>query len=56
MLKFADGAEFATGPSRFHDEDPNEYEGTAKLFVKLEPTNLGVPILAQLDTGAPGRY
>jgi hypothetical protein len=52
MLKTSDGADFATGRARFLDEDANALEGTAKIFVKIEPSNLGAPILAQLDTGS----
>ena len=51
MLKTLDGAYFATGRARFLDEDANALEGTAKIFVKIEPSNLGFPVLAQLDTG-----
>ena len=53
MLKTLDGADFATGRARFLDEDANALEGTAKIFVKIEPSNLGFPVLAQLDTGCP---
>jgi predicted aspartyl protease len=53
MLKTLDGADFATGRARFLDEDANALEGTAKIFVKIEPSNLGSPVLAQLDTGCP---
>jgi predicted aspartyl protease len=53
MLKTLDGADFATGRARFLDEDANALEGTAKIFVKIEPSNLGFPVLAQLDTGSP---
>ena len=51
MLKTLDGADFATGRARFFDEDANALEGTAKIFVKIEPSNLGFAALAQLDTG-----
>ncbi|HXV78288.1 MAG TPA: hypothetical protein VEG60_00265 [Candidatus Binatia bacterium] len=53
MLKTLDGADFATGRARFLDEDTSSLEGTAKIFVKIEPSNLGFPVLAQLDTGCP---
>jgi len=53
MLKTLDGVDFATGRARFLDEDANALEGTAKIFVKIEPSNLGSPVLAQLDTGSP---
>lgn len=53
MLNTSDGAQFATGRARFFDEDASALEGTAKIFVKIEPSNLGSPILAQLDTGCP---
>jgi hypothetical protein len=53
MLKTLDGAHFATGRTRFLDEDSTAYEGTAKIFVKIEPSNLGFYVLAQLDTGCP---
>ena len=52
MLKSLDGAQFACGRSRFFDDDQTAKEGAAKIFVKIEPANLGFPILAQLDTGA----
>jgi hypothetical protein len=52
MLKTLDGADFATGRARFLDEDANALEGTAKIFVKIEPLNLGFAVLAQLDTGS----
>ncbi|MGH7845163.1 MAG: hypothetical protein ACREQW_08345 [Candidatus Binatia bacterium] len=53
MLNTLDGASFATGRARFLDEDASALEGTAKIFVKIEPSNLGFPVLAQLDTGSP---
>lgn len=53
MLKTLDGAQFATGRTRFLDEDSSAYEGTAKIFIKIEPSNLGFTVLAQLDTGCP---
>jgi len=43
----------SAGRARFLDEDANALEGTAKIFVKIEPSNLGAPVLAQLDTGCP---
>jgi hypothetical protein len=52
MLKTSDGADFATGRASFFDQDANALEGTAKIFVKIEPSNLGFPVLAQLDTGS----
>jgi hypothetical protein len=52
MLKTLDGADFATGRALFLDEDANPLEGSAKIFVKIEPSNLGFPVLAQLDTGS----
>lgn len=54
MLRLSsDGTAFATGRTRFLDEDPLAGEGTAKIYVKVEPGDLGLPILAQVDTGAP---
>lgn len=52
MLKTLDGTNFATGRTRFLDEDSTDYQGAAKIFVKIEPSNLGFPVLAQLDTGS----
>jgi hypothetical protein len=51
ILKTIDGADFATGRARFLDEAANALEGAAKIFLKIEPSNLGSPVLAQLDTG-----
>ncbi|TMA94558.1 MAG: hypothetical protein E6J74_15080 [Deltaproteobacteria bacterium] len=53
MLKTSGGALFANGRARFLDEDSTAQEGTAKIFVKIEPADLGFSILAQLDTGSP---
>ena len=48
-----DGSRFASGCTRFLDEDPNAQEATVKIYVKIEPVNLGFSVLAQVDTGAP---
>lgn len=53
MLRLSsDGTVFAIGRTRFLDEDPVDSEKSPKVYVKIEPGNLGSPILAQLDTGA----
>ena len=46
-----DGRVFAGGRSTFLDAG-NTPETTPKVFVKVLPAALAVPILAQLDTGA----
>ena len=51
MLKL-NGADFTVGRSRFVDNLFEGGEQTAKIYVKIMPEALGVPILAQLDTGA----
>ncbi len=45
------GNAFATGRSRFLDSDKRK-DGTPKIFVKILPGELPVPLLAQIDTGA----
>jgi hypothetical protein len=53
MLRLSsDGTVFATGRTRFLNEDPVDPEKSPKIFVKIEPANFGSPVLAQLDTGA----
>jgi len=52
MLVLPDGKQFSTGRARFFDDAPGIEEGTAKIFVKVEPAGLETPILAQVDTGA----
>ncbi len=51
MLKLKDES-FTTGLSRFHDQAPGAPEATAKIFVQVEFSGIGIPLLAQLDTGA----
>ena len=52
MLKL--GAEtFTTGRARFEDNAPWAAELTAKIYVKITPQDLGIVLLALLDTGAP---
>jgi len=52
MLKMSDGRLFAEGRVRFLDEIPEREKGTAKIYVKIEPGDIGLTILAQVDTGA----
>lgn len=52
MLKL-NGQDFAVGRSCFADASVTEPEGTAKIYVKIVPGDLQVPVLAQLDTGSP---
>jgi hypothetical protein len=44
--------EFTKGRTSFLDRDPGSLEFTAKVFVSVRFTGLGLPVLAQLDTGA----
>ncbi len=53
MLALPNGDAFTRGVARFYDEAPGGAEGTAKIYVKIEPQGLGAPVLAQLDTGSP---
>lgn len=53
MLFLPGGEQFSTGRARFFDDAPGVEEGTAKIYVKVEPEGLGAPVLAQVDTGAP---
>lgn len=53
MLSLPNGEQFTTGFARFYDEAPGGAEGTAKIYVKIEPHGFGAPILAELDTGSP---
>jgi hypothetical protein len=53
MLRTPDGNDFATGRARFTDDAPWAAEPTAKIYVKITPENLGVVLIAMLDTGAP---
>jgi hypothetical protein len=54
MLRLSsDGTAFAIGRTRFLDEDPIQPENSPKIYIKIEPGDLGSPVLAQLDTGAP---
>jgi hypothetical protein len=52
MLHTLSGSVFVSGRARFLDHDTTAQESTAKIFVKIEPADLGFSILAQLDTGA----
>ncbi len=52
MLVRHDGDRFSIGRSFFADQPPGAEPPTAKIFVKIEPGSLGMPILAQLDTGS----
>ena len=52
MLVRQNGTSFSTGRSRFNDRAEGSDSPTAKIFVKIEPHSFGLPILAQLDTGA----
>jgi predicted aspartyl protease len=52
MLIMSDGCLFAGGRVRFLDEIPEREKGTAKIYVKIEPGDIGLTILAQVDTGA----
>lgn len=52
MLLRPNGAPFATGRSRFLDSQPGSEEASAKIYVRVEADALGMPILAQLDTGS----
>ena len=45
------GRVFSTGRSRFLDSEGGK-EPTPKVFVKILPGELPIPLLAQLDTGA----
>jgi hypothetical protein len=46
------GYAFTVGRTRFFDAPPGDGESTAKVFVRIVPTGLGLPVFAQLDTGA----
>lgn len=52
MLVRQNGAPFCIGRSRFSDRIETSEAQTPKIFVKIEPNSLGMPILAQLDTGS----
>ena len=52
MLLYPGGAPFAVGRAAFLDDRPGSEEGTAKIYVKIEPDALGDVVLAQVDTGA----
>jgi hypothetical protein len=47
------GQPFASGRSRFFDRAVAGEESTSKIYVKIRPEGLDVPVLAQLDTGSP---
>jgi len=53
VLILPDGQQFTSGRARFFDDAPGVEEGTAKIYVKVEPEGFGAPVLAQVDTGAP---
>lgn len=52
MLKL-NGQDFTTGRATFLDRLPTDAEPTAKIYIKLRPSELEITILAQLDTGSP---
>lgn len=52
MLKLG-AADFTVGRAKFDDNAPWAAEQTAKIYVKITPENLGVVLVALLDTGAP---
>lgn len=52
MLQRLDGVPFATGRVRYLGQLPEREAATAMIHVKVEPDELGAPILALLDTGA----
>lgn len=52
MLLLPNNEQFSTGRTRFFDDAPGGVEGTAKIYVKVEPEGFGAAILAQVDTGA----
>ena len=52
MLNFGNGASFAIGRAKYLDQGADASEGTAKIFVRIEPLGFGGTVLAQLDTGA----
>jgi hypothetical protein len=51
MLRL-NGESFASGFSRFRDHGSDALEPTAKVFVKVDFSDLDTTLLAQLDTGA----
>jgi hypothetical protein len=53
VLNFADGTPFTTGRAKYLDQSAQAGEGSAKIFVRIEPQGFGGLLLAQLDTGAP---
>jgi predicted aspartyl protease len=52
MLVLANGEQFSTGRTRFFDGASGGEEGTAKIYIKIEPEGFGAPIPALVDTGA----
>src|SRR5207237_4041542 len=52
MLKLGED-DFTIGRATFADTAPWATEATAKIYVKITPENLGVVLLALVDTGAP---
>lgn len=52
MLKL-DGDDFTIGRATFADTAPWAAEPTPKIYVKITPEDLGVVLLALVDTGAP---
>lgn len=53
MLRFGDGASFASGRAKYLDRAGQGGEVSAKIYVRVQLQGLEAPILAQLDTGAP---
>jgi hypothetical protein len=51
MLNFADGTQFTSGCAPYFDQEPEQGESRAKVFVRIDPGGIG-PVLALLDTGA----
>jgi predicted aspartyl protease len=52
MLKLGDSF-FTSGRARFDDTASWAPDSNAKVYVKITPENLGVVLLALVDTGAP---
>ena len=52
MLKL-NGVDFTVGRARYVDDVNKSLEETSKIYVKIIPSDLEAPILAQLDTGSP---
>lgn len=52
MLKLGEH-DFTLGRAKFEDTAPWAEEPTPKIYVKITPEDLGVVLLALVDTGAP---